>query len=103
MYFAIYQAIAKDANRPGLYREYARDFFDLIIVDECHRGSARDDSNWREILEYFEPAIQFGMTATPRRQDNATPTATSAIPSTPTACAKASMTASSPLTASIAS
>lgn len=47
MYFAIYQAIAKDAIRPGLYREYPRDFFDLIIVDECHRGSARDESNWR--------------------------------------------------------
>jgi len=71
MYFAIYQSIARDANRPGLYREFAPDFFDLIIVDECHRGSARDDSNWREILDYFEPAFQIGMTATPRRQDNA--------------------------------
>ncbi len=70
MYFAIYQAIAKDTNRPGLYREYPRDFFDLIIVDECHRGSARDESNWREILEYFEDAFQVGMTATPLRQDN---------------------------------
>jgi type I restriction enzyme R subunit len=70
MYFAIYQAIAKDSRRPGLYREYPRDFFDLIIVDECHRGSARDDSNWREILEYFEPAYQLGMTATPLREDN---------------------------------
>jgi type I restriction enzyme, R subunit len=70
MYFAIYQAIARDERRPGLYREYAPDFFDLIIVDECHRGSAKDDSNWREILEYFEPAFQVGMTATPRRQDN---------------------------------
>lgn len=70
MYFAIYQAIAKDTRRPGLYREYSRDFFDLIIVDECHRGSARDDSNWREILEYFEPAFQLGMTATPLREDN---------------------------------
>jgi type I restriction enzyme R subunit len=70
MYFATYQAIAKDERRPGLYREYARDFFDLIIVDECHRGSARDESNWREILEYFEPAFQLGMTATPLRQDN---------------------------------
>lgn len=70
MYFAIYQAIAKDSSRPGLYREYAPDFFDLIIVDECHRGSARDDSNWREILEYFEPAYQIGMTATPLREDN---------------------------------
>lgn len=71
MYFSIYQAIARDERRPGLYREYAPDFFDLIIVDECHRGSAKDDSNWREILEYFHPAFQIGMTATPRRKDNA--------------------------------
>lgn len=70
MYFAIYQAIARDERRPGLYREYPKDFFDLIVVDECHRGSARDESNWREILEYFEPACQIGMTATPRRNDN---------------------------------
>jgi len=70
MYFAIYQAIAKDERRPGLYREYPPDFFDLIIVDECHRGSAKDDSNWREILQYFEPAYQIGMTATPKRDDN---------------------------------
>ncbi|MGA3240349.1 MAG: DEAD/DEAH box helicase family protein [Bryobacteraceae bacterium] len=69
MYFAIYQAIAKDERRPGLYRDYPKDFFDLIIVDECHRGSARDESNWREILEYFEPAFQIGMTATPLRAD----------------------------------
>ena len=70
IYFAIYQAIAQDERRPGLYREYPPDFFDLIIVDECHRGSARDDSNWREILEYFHPAFQLGMTATPLREDN---------------------------------
>ncbi len=70
IYFAIYQSIARDEVRPGLYREYARDFFDLIIVDECHRGSARDDSNWREILEWFSPATQIGMTATPRREEN---------------------------------
>jgi len=70
MYFAIYQALAKDERRPGLYRDYPKDFFDLIIVDECHRGSAREESNWREILEYFEPAFQIGMTATPLRADN---------------------------------
>lgn len=70
MYFAIYQAIAKDERRPGLYKEYSPDFFDLIVIDECHRGSANDESNWREILEYFEPAVQVGMTATPKRQDN---------------------------------
>jgi type I restriction enzyme R subunit len=70
MYFATYQSIARDDRRPGLYREYAPDFFDLVIVDECHRGSARDESNWREILEYYEPAFQLGMTATPLREDN---------------------------------
>ncbi|MGA2541689.1 MAG: DEAD/DEAH box helicase family protein [Verrucomicrobiota bacterium] len=70
LYFATYQSIAKDENRPGLYKEFARDFFDLIIVDECHRGSASEDSNWREILKYFEPAYQLGMTATPLRQEN---------------------------------
>ena len=70
MYFAIYQAIAKDERRPGLYKEYSRDFFDLVIVDECHRGSAKDESNWREILRYFQPAYQLGMTATPLREDN---------------------------------
>jgi len=70
MYFATYQAIAKDERRPGLYRDYNADFFDLIIVDECHRGSAKDESNWREILEYFTPAFQLGMTATPLREEN---------------------------------
>ncbi|MCX9087661.1 MAG: DEAD/DEAH box helicase family protein, partial [Candidatus Methanoperedens sp.] len=70
IYFATYQAIAKDESRPGLYKQYARDFFDLIVVDECHRGSAKDESNWREILEYFEPAYQIGMTATPLRKEN---------------------------------
>lgn len=70
MYFAIYQAIAKDERRPGLYKEYARDFFDLVVVDECHRGSAKEESSWREILEYFDSAYQLGMTATPLREDN---------------------------------
>jgi type I restriction enzyme R subunit len=70
MYFAIYQAIAKDEKRPGLYKEFPRDFFDLIIIDECHRGSARDKSNWREILDYFDPAYKLGLTATPKRRDN---------------------------------
>lgn len=70
MYFAIYQGIAKDIHRPGLYKEYGKDFFDLIVIDECHRGSAKDESNWREILEYFSGAYQLGMTATPLRHDN---------------------------------
>lgn len=70
MYFATYQAIAEDERRPGLYKDFPKDFFDLIIVDECHRGSARDESNWRAILEYYEDAYQIGMTATPLRDDN---------------------------------
>jgi type I restriction enzyme R subunit len=70
VYFATYQAIAKDERRPGLYRDYPPDFFDLIIVDECHRGSAMDENNWREILEYFKVAFQLGMTATPLRKEN---------------------------------
>lgn len=69
--FATYQAIADAEGRRGLYRGYPRDFFDLIIVDECHRGSAQDDSNWRGILDYFDRAVQIGLTATPRREDNA--------------------------------
>ncbi|HET8628267.1 MAG TPA: type I restriction-modification enzyme R subunit C-terminal domain-containing protein, partial [Thermomicrobiales bacterium] len=70
LYFATYQALAEDERRPGLYREYPPGFFDLIIVDECHRGSAKDASNWRQILTYFKPAYQLGMTATPKRADN---------------------------------
>lgn len=69
IYFALYQSIAPRENKPGIYREYAEDFFDLIIVDECHRGSAEDDSLWRAVLEYFEPAVQLGMTATPRNEE----------------------------------
>ena len=63
--FATYQAIADNEARAGLYHDFPRDFFDVIIVDECHRGSAQDDSRWRTILEYFESAVQIGMTATP--------------------------------------
>ena len=70
MYFAIYQAIADKDGKPGLYREFAPDFFDVVIVDECHRGSANDEGSWRQILEYFSSAVQIGMTATPLRDDN---------------------------------
>ena len=69
IYFALYQSIGPRENNPGIYREYGEDFFDLIIVDECHRGSAEDDSLWRAVLEYFEPAVQLGMTATPRNEE----------------------------------
>jgi type I restriction enzyme R subunit len=70
IYFAIYQALVGDANGPGAVEKFPRDFFDLVIVDECHRGSARDDSTWRAILDYFESAHQLGLTATPLRDDN---------------------------------
>lgn len=70
MYFALYQSIAEDERREGLFREYPEDFFDLVIVDECHRGSASRQSSWRSILEYFSPACQLGMTATPLRDEN---------------------------------
>jgi type I restriction enzyme R subunit len=70
MYFAIYQALAEGERREGIFRSYPPDFFDLVIVDECHRGSARDESSWRAILEYFEPAYQLGMTATPLRAES---------------------------------
>ncbi len=70
VYFALYQALIGTGDGPPLYEQYPRDFFDLIIVDECHRGSARDESNWHRILEYFCTAQQIGMTATPLRNDN---------------------------------
>jgi len=60
------------AGEPGepYFGEYPPDYFDFIIIDECHRGGANDESNWRDILEYFSPAVQLGLTATPKRQDN---------------------------------
>jgi type I restriction enzyme R subunit len=66
IYLALYQAITGNEDEQDVYREYSPDFFDLIVVDECHRGSAREDSQWREILEYFDSATQIGMTATPK-------------------------------------
>jgi type I restriction enzyme R subunit len=60
----------KDGEPSPYFGEYPRDFFDLIIIDECHRGGANDEGNWRGILEYFSPAVQLGLTATPRRKEN---------------------------------
>ncbi|GAB2558223.1 DEAD/DEAH box helicase family protein [Nocardia heshunensis] len=64
IYFALYQAL-EQGDEEELFRRYEPDYFDLIIVDECHRGSARDDSQWRRVLEHFSPATQIGLTATP--------------------------------------
>ena len=64
--FALYQSLTGDTEEKKVYKEYSPDYFDLIIVDECHRGSAKDDSAWREILDYFSSATQIGLTATPK-------------------------------------
>jgi type I restriction enzyme, R subunit len=66
VYLALYQAVSGTEEEKNIYKQFSRDFFDLIVIDECHRGSAREQSAWREILEYFEPAIQLGLTATPK-------------------------------------
>jgi type I restriction enzyme R subunit len=72
IYFALYQALADSGDDPtGMFRQFDPDFFDLIVVDECHRGSARAESSWRAILDYFAPATQLGMTATPKRDETA--------------------------------
>jgi type I restriction enzyme R subunit len=63
---ALYQAIMGGEDVEPIYNKFPPDFFDLVVIDECHRGSAADDATWRTILEYFNPAIQIGMTATPR-------------------------------------
>ena len=66
VYLGLYQAITGPEEHQKAYREFSREFFDLIVIDECHRGSAADDSAWREILEYFSSATQIGLTATPK-------------------------------------
>jgi len=66
IYVALYQAISGSEAERNIYRQFPKDFFDLVVVDECHRGSAREDSAWRDILTWFEPAIQLGLTATPK-------------------------------------
>ena len=70
IFFAIYQAIAEREDWGGYYKEYPSDFFDLIIIDECHRGSANEEGSWRAILDHFASAVHIGMTATPKRDDN---------------------------------
>ncbi|MGB3962604.1 MAG: DEAD/DEAH box helicase family protein, partial [Sulfurimonas sp.] len=83
VFFAIYQSIADNKNRvveisqeeseddvTGYYRQYPKEFFDLVVIDECHRGSSNDESSWRKILEHFDSAVHLGLTATPKRDDN---------------------------------
>jgi len=75
LFFTIFQTFMsgppKDGKPSPYFGEYPPDFFDFIVIDECHRGGANDESNWRGILDYFAPAVQMGMTATPKRKDNA--------------------------------
>ena len=66
VYLALYQAVSGNDEFANIYKEFSPSFFDLIIVDECHRGSAAEDSNWRKILEYFSTAAEIGLTATPK-------------------------------------
>ncbi|MFY0674510.1 MAG: DEAD/DEAH box helicase family protein [Bacteroidia bacterium] len=74
IFFTIFQTFMSGSDAEGkpapYFGEYAADYFDFIIIDECHRGGANDESNWRGILDYFSPAVQLGLTATPKRKDN---------------------------------
>lgn len=70
IYLSLYQAVTGNDAEKNIYKEFSRDFFDLIVVDECHRGSAAEDSAWHDILTYFSSATQIGMTATPREETN---------------------------------
>ncbi|WKZ24582.1 MAG: DEAD/DEAH box helicase family protein [Patescibacteria group bacterium] len=70
IYFTIFQTFMSGPDGTPYFGDYPADFFDFIIIDECHRGGANDESNWRGILDYFSPAVQLGLTATPKRRDN---------------------------------
>ncbi len=70
IFFTIFQTFMTGDEGAENYGDYPRDFFDFIIIDECHRGGANDEGNWHGILEYFAPAVQLGLTATPKRKDN---------------------------------
>lgn len=74
IFFTIFQTFMSGVDTEGkpapYFGEYPADYFDFIIIDECHRGGANDESNWRGILEYFSPSVQLGLTATPKRKDN---------------------------------
>lgn len=74
IFFTIFQTFMTGTDTEGkpapVFGDYPADFFDLIIIDECHRGGANDEGNWRDILNYFKPAVQLGLTATPKRKDN---------------------------------
>ena len=70
IFFTIFQTFMSGPNDTPYFGEYPKDYFDFIVIDECHRGGANDEGNWRAIMEYFSPAVQLGLTATPKRKDN---------------------------------
>lgn len=70
IFFTIFQTFMSGSDSTSYYEEYPSDYFDLIIIDECHRGGANDESSWRDIMNYFAPAVQLGLTATPKRDIN---------------------------------
>ena len=70
IFFTIFQTFMSGPGESPYFGDYPEDFFDLIIIDECHRGGANDESNWRAIMDYFKPAVQLGLTATPKRDEN---------------------------------
>ncbi len=70
IFFTIFQTFMSGPGDTPYFGEYPKDYFDFIVIDECHRGGANDESNWRDILEYFSPAVQLGLTATPKRDKN---------------------------------
>ncbi len=70
IFFTIFQTFMSGPNDTPYFGEYPHDFFEFIVIDECHRGGANDESTWRDILTYFKPAVQLGLTATPKRKDN---------------------------------
>ena len=70
IFFTIFQTFMCGEDGSPYFGDYPADYFDFIVIDECHRGGANDESNWREIMEYFSPAVQLGLTATPKRKDN---------------------------------
>ncbi|MBS3124000.1 DEAD/DEAH box helicase family protein [Candidatus Woesearchaeota archaeon] len=70
IFFTIFQTFMCGPNDTPYFGQYPKDYFDLIIIDECHRGGANDEGNWRAIMEYFSPAVQLGLTATPKRKEN---------------------------------
>ncbi|WP_243320274.1 type I restriction endonuclease subunit R [Geothrix sp. SG200] len=70
IFFTIFQTFMSGPGDTPYFGEYPPDFFDFIVIDECHRGGAKDESTWRSILDYFEPAVKLGLTATPKRTDN---------------------------------